>query len=223
LAATIHVTAGAAKSLKSAMGETHKDPEARFDSAPQSVEDLDLSALTWNEGNASSAWGETSITVGGAPFALAYERENEPERVGYVNEKFFVSPEGTALHKRDDKKNAAQALLWFRVKYWNTESLKSIVAQTAIFRNDKASKFAKSKLPPSTGIQLYTKLLDYIATMTTRVGKPIKHEVTRLPGTPEREMSVDKWDEVFVPLLQSRGYAEKRPGQWEYTYAPKQK
>lgn len=91
-----------------------------------------------------------------------------------------------------------------------------LLISTDIARQEKRGK---QKLPSGTGIMLYEKALDYIASRART--KPLIHTVNReAVYTADTSLTRSQWQSIFPPILSRRGYRELRDGVWEKEYSP---
>ncbi|MDO8626713.1 MAG: hypothetical protein Q7K39_04680 [Candidatus Magasanikbacteria bacterium] len=194
--------------------------ERHPDSLLVNLENLDLASLPWQQKGRWSGAGAVGLLVTGEKFTLLYTKTTEPDNVGNECERFFVAPEATAIQD-SSMRNEHKSLLWMRVEFFKPPKLPGASASTAIFRNEKSRKIATVDLPKGTGVILYEKLLNFVATAANRFDKPVRHQVTRVPGMAERIMTKAQWDKIFSPLLTKHGYRSTNNGDtWEKTYQP---
>lgn len=92
------------------------------------------------------------------------------------------------------------------------------IADTDVVNKDREIK--------ELGRNLWEVSLKLIQQFADRLNIPITHVIARLP---DQNLSKDKWDELFIPLLSKHGYKEILSGswvesyQWEKTYLPTKK
>lgn len=60
-------------------------------------------------------------------------------------------------------------------------------------------------LPAGLGIIVYQKMIDSIQTFVDREEKPMTHVVDRYPQISTRPLSIERWNELFLPLLNQKG------------------
>lgn len=71
------------------------------------------------------------------------------------------------------------------------------------------------------GVGLYEKMLDYLASdYGARHGvERFTHLVQRMPGfSVKKRLSEERWDEIFLPILERRGYRDLGDGNFEREY-----
>jgi hypothetical protein len=70
------------------------------------------------------------------------------------------------------------------------------------------------------GRTLWEISLKLIQKLVDESGIHITHEVYKEPS---HDLSVSKWDELFLPLLEKHGYKKVKTNAWELTYLPHKK
>jgi len=86
---------------------------------------------------------------------------------------------------------------------------------TNIKRNDP-----QTELPKGLGLRFYQTLLLFIQDIANKRNVSLKHLVSRHVLFSKTPLSNQRWDELFLPILQSEGYVEMREGKWEKQYQP---
>lgn len=71
------------------------------------------------------------------------------------------------------------------------------------------------------GMQLYGKILDVIPAIVRGKGRRAEHDVERMTSfTSKKPLANDRWNELFEPLLASRGYIKVQDGRWRKVFEP---
>ena len=96
-----------------------------------------------------------------------------------------------------------------------------ISVYTSIIKKDP-----EKHLPKGLGQVVYRRVLDGIQALADRENKPVTHEVSRGPKISATPMTNERWNELFLPLLNSDGRQyvvdAKQPDILDYTYQPRQ-
>lgn len=196
-------------------------PETGKENSPVvKLEDLNLADLPWQQSAESTeAQGLVKLQVGENKYNLAYDRTVETNPVStYNGEVFYVLPE-EELPPKTSRARVKRCHIWFRVGLVLRPNTGE--ATTGIFRNPLLRPGDKMYMREGAGAELYKKILGYLQVSAIKLNKPIHHRVTRKPGSETMPMSVEKWNEIFAPILTGLGYKPSSAGDiWTKTYMP---
>ncbi|MFA6475313.1 MAG: hypothetical protein WCV88_03900 [Patescibacteria group bacterium] len=95
--------------------------------------------------------------------------------------------------------------------------------KTSIRRNKE--KDTPPHLPPGVGITLYEQMLKTLQQLANDKSMPLQHYVTRFTEyRPDNPLTINQWNEKFIPVLQKFGYEPRHPefddGKYKKTYQP---
>lgn len=76
---------------------------------------------------------------------------------------------------------------------------------------------SSAELPRGVGVDFYNKMLDYIQTIANERQHQSHHIVSH---DTSYGLNAEKWNAVFKPVLEQRGYTSTEPGLWERDYQP---
>ena len=97
------------------------------------------------------------------------------------------------------------------------QSNKNGIAQGSIERFDDTGA-----LPQGMGMMLYGKVLDFIQEFANMRTLPITHIVQRVPTfSSKKDLSPERWSELFLPLLETKGYQRISNDYWAKEYHTK--
>lgn len=77
-------------------------------------------------------------------------------------------------------------------------------------------------LPKGLGILAYQKLLDLIANIAKTKDMPITDQVSMVLNYSDTPLTPERWESIFVPVLDERGYTRIDKSHWEKTYLPEE-
>lgn len=76
-------------------------------------------------------------------------------------------------------------------------------------------------IPAGAGMVLYEKMLDFIQHLADTRGVVYRHLCERMPTYSSTPISIERWNELFLPILEKREYqGSVKDGEWRKTYYP---
>jgi hypothetical protein len=165
--------------------------------APQEFADVDLRRLRWMSGGSSgedsygewvtTSYADEEVVFQGQPLSLlgSYKRTEPLRGTPSVEYKFLVIGEKSRVTEQLHLQIHDDA----------------ISATTDILKEDP-----NHTLPNGIGRELYRKVLDFLQGLADQHQLPVDHMVTRYPDVSPTPLTVKRWNELFLPILEESGY-----------------
>lgn len=169
-----------------------------------------LDNINFEETNTSIAEEEKSIESEGT-VKFSFSNQELPLRA-------------TKTEVVDNESNITQEIYEFFITFENAEINASLsiyhnlappTVEVTIIKNDN-----EQKLPKGLGIHLYKILINWIQHLVNQKKQDLLHSVTRATSISETPMSEEKWDRLFLPILEASGYSKDPDGEYSKQYRP---
>ena len=145
------------------------------------------------------------VVFNGIPLFFNIEFLSIPNNLYNLHRSFYLDIVIRAARTREINVQtiAAEIVLKVRENYPD----ETLIAETSVSNNDQ-------KLV-GLGRAIWEMALQLIQKIADRSNTSITHIVERASAF---WLSEDKWDKLFLPLLEKYGYISTRRGKWKYTY-----